>query len=506
MESPKLFTDDELNALKKIATAINFPANTIVVNQGEYGEQFYYILNGELEVYIINNLGEKIPITHLKDGEYFGELAPLAENVRTATVKTITACQLLMVEKKEFNNFINDHPNFCIRLLKIIGGRLAKTLTLFSEKNKRVLIELIYNDETEDLVRNLEEYFLKISPLKVVKTTNENYNKDISKYNDNKDNFYILIRRHIKTENKQFKADHIVNFADRNDGHYLLNSRPTQWQIENIARKITKKTIGIALASGGAPGMAHIGVLNEFKKENIPIDFIAGTSAGALYGAVFSFGLSFDAILNILQKEVHKPKLFLILKNLCFNFSGLMSNKHLKSMLQPIFSGTNIEDALIPFAAVSSDLYTGETIIIKNGETIKALLASNAAPLIVEPFKYGDYLLVDGVATAPLPVRALYEEKLDLKVAVSIPQLDLIVSRNENPKLMNVYLRSRSMMANQMVLSESSLSDILIQPKVEGARLIDWKNMDLYINAGKEAATPAIKKIRQFLKSPWYSE
>lgn len=503
IDFPELFTTDELLELKKIATPITYPQNIIVIKQSEYSDQFYYVEAGELEVFITNNEGKEKVINVLKKGEYFGELALLVDSIRNASVRTKSKCELLRVNKDEFNIFLDKHPNFCLQLLKIISIRLAKTLNIFAEQKKQTFIQLNYDDESKDRMLKFEEYFLSISPLKVVKTTIESFHADFSKYNEHNTSYYFLIRKHVKNEKNLDTANFTINFVGKNVDSFCLTAESSQWAIENLARRITKKTIGLALASGGAPGMAHIGVLNEFKKENIPIDFIVGSSAGSLFGAVFAFGYSFEQLLKIFTKEAHKSRVLLILRHFCFNFSGMVKNNYLKKILFPIFADSKIEDALIPFGAVSSDLYTGKTLIIKHGDTINALLASSAAPLLIEPVKYDNHLLIDGVATAPLPVRALYSEKMDIKVAVNIPQLDLIVSMKKKPTMLDVYLRSRSMMAQEMESAESKLADVLIIPKVHNARLTDWKNMERYIDAGREAALPAINIIKQHLRSAY---
>lgn len=501
------FSDDELLDLKKIAIIKEVPENKILIKQWEYGNTFYIILRGHVEVFVTNNDGKEKVISRLGQGEYFGELAILVDSIRAASVRTIKNCIFLSLEKDAFGGYLDAHPSLCRSLLQIMSERLAKTLHVFSERNKKTFIRMIYNDESIDRVTYFENYFTKISPVKTIKINKDNIEENLPLYSEKNDNYYFLIRDHVGSEKKLIhKADYVVNFVENNQKDFYLSPASTLWTIENVARKITKKTVGIALASGGAPAMAHMGVLTELKKENIPIDFVVGTSAGSLYGAMFAFGHSYDAFLKILQREISKPKLVHILLNMSFKFSGLMRHTHLKALFYPIFGDSKIEDALIPFAAVASDLLSGKTIVLNHGSTIQALVASSAAPLLIEPVKYGNYLLIDGVATAPLPVSVLYEEKIDIKIAVDIAQLDLIVSIGNNPKLTSIYLRSRSMMAHEIATYTSKLADIVIQPKIEKSRLIDWRNMDKYIEAGRQAAIPAIKSIRQYLKSPWHHE
>ena len=126
-----------------------------------------------------------------------------------------------------------------------------------------------------------------------------------------------------------------------------------------------KKKIGLALSGGGWRGLAHIGVLKVLEENNIPIDFIAGTSAGALVGGLYSyFGNSKDLeefVLKFGYKDLFKivadPKLK----------SGLIKGDRLIRYLNKLTDNANIEDLRIPFRAVSTDLLTGKTYYFKKG-------------------------------------------------------------------------------------------------------------------------------------------
>jgi predicted acylesterase/phospholipase RssA len=109
------------------------------------------------------------------------------------------------------------------------------------------------------------------------------------------------------------------------------------------------------------------------------------------------------------------------------------------------------------------------------------------------------YLLIDGVATAPLPVKVLCENNIDIKIAVNIPQLDLIVGMKRNPKLYSIYLRSRSMMAHEMVNAATLLANIVIEPELKLSRLMDWDNLERFIDTGSEATKSTIEHVNTLL-------
>lgn len=470
---------------------------TNIITRGEMDDRLCIIISGEVDVYVYETNDEIKIIQTLKKGDYFGEIALLVDSIRSASARCKTTCEICWIKKSVFEIYLDKYPTLCRKMLNLVSARLANTLHIISEK-KITCILMNYADENLKTVEYFEDYFEKIAPCRVFKLNVDELDEFIEKQNHIK--AYCLIRNKIGCyTNIKYTIDITINFTTGETTGNSLSHKSSRWEIEHTIRKILKKTIGIALASGGAPGLAHIGVLNTLRDNNIPIDYIAGTSAGALYGAMFAFDLEYENLLTRLRKEVQRPKLLTALMNLSMNFTGIMKTNHLRKMIKPIFDNYNLEDAKIPISTVASDLYTGKTVTINNGNVIDAILASNAAPLLVEPFKMDPYLLVDGVATSPLPVSTLAENNIDIKVAVKIPQLDLAVKMKKNPKILSIYLRTRSMMANQMVTSAAHMADIVIQPAVESSHLMDWDDIQKYIDAGAEAAQSTCNHLNSLL-------
>lgn len=121
--------------------------------------------------------------------------------------------------------------------------------------------------------------------------------------------------------------------------------------------------------------------------------------------------------------------------------------------------------------------------------------------MIFQPIRYGNYLLIDGVATSPLPINVLIEKEIDIKIAVPIYQLDLTTKMNANPKILPIFLRSRSMMANEIVNSTTELADVIIEPSVNNFSVDDWNNSNIAIERGEEAASHAIARIQLLINS-----
>ena len=183
--------------------------------------------------------------------------------------------------------------------------------------------------------------------------------------------------------------------------------------------KFRRKKIGLALSSGAARGFAHIGVIKVLEESQIPVSMIAGTSMGALIGALYAAGLSGDELEEIACNVDIKTaaKLFAPTPSL----GGLVSGNRIQDALQSLVGDVNIEDLKIPFAAVAVDIKNAEEVVIREGSLTEAIRASISVPGIFTAVNYQNRFLVDGGLINPVPVDVVQEMGADFVIAVNIP-------------------------------------------------------------------------------------
>ena len=176
--------------------------------------------------------------------------------------------------------------------------------------------------------------------------------------------------------------------------------------------------IGLALGSGSARGLTHIGVLKALEEKNIKIDYIAGSSIGALIGGAYAMGMTVSEIENIaLQTDW---KLMAKLMSPTFSLSAILNDKYLSEFLSTYFKDKTFEELKITFAAVTTDIETGEMVVINSGELIKAIRASISIPMIFSPVIYKQHKLVDGGLVNPTPVDVVKKQNVDKIIAVNL--------------------------------------------------------------------------------------
>jgi len=196
-------------------------------------------------------------------------------------------------------------------------------------------------------------------------------------------------------------------------------------------------TVSLVLGSGGARGLAHIGVIQWLIENGYDIRSISGSSMGALVGGIYATSkLAVYAEWVLALERMHVLRLL----DPTIGSPGLFKGERIISVLRQLVGDCAIEDLAISFTAVATDLDSGDEVWLRKGNLFDAIRASMATPLVFTPFKHGDRLLVDGAVTNPVPVAPTLDDETDLTVAVDLsgaaeyrpvpPHSDSLISDN----------------------------------------------------------------------------
>jgi len=197
------------------------------------------------------------------------------------------------------------------------------------------------------------------------------------------------------------------------------------------------RNVALVLSSGGARGIAHIGVIEELQKSGYTITSVAGASMGALVGGMLAKGTLPDFtewLLSITRMDVIK------FMDLTINHGGLVKGEKILKALEEFIGDINIEDLPIPYTCVAADLNGHQEVVFSKGSLLSAIRASISIPTVFLPVTSGDMLLVDGGVLNPLPLDLVHRNDGDLFVAVNVnanipynpPSSKPIVTEQEN--------------------------------------------------------------------------
>lgn len=294
-------------------------------------------------------------------------------------------------------------------------------------------------------------------------------------------------------------------------------------------KKNKQPKIALVLSGGGARGFAQIGVIEELEKAGIQIDYIVGTSIGAIIGGLYASGYSsgeLDSLIrdinwnNIfsLMNEQNRADLFVDQKMIedrnlmTFRFKNfklllpeaISIGTKMEALLQNLFWNSiyNINDDFsklkIPFRAVVTDIVKANTIALKSGNIVKAIRASATIPMRYSPVHIDSMILIDGGLMANIPVNQAKEFKPDIIVAVNSTS-PLIEHENLNNPL-NIADQVVSILMDKFSAPASQSADILITPQIGKHQNTDFTSLDTLVLAGRNETKKIIPELKRLLE------
>jgi NTE family protein len=250
--------------------------------------------------------------------------------------------------------------------------------------------------------------------------------------------------------------------------------------------------VGLALGGGMARGCAHIGVLRELEKHDIPIDLIAGTSVGSLIGGAYAAGLSPDQI-----EEMALTISWNDLGRVTISKLGFYNSERTEEYVRKHFPVTEFEKARLPFGAVATDIQTGKMVIFTEGSLPLAIRASCAMPIFYTPVVVNGRMMVDGGLVGHIPASVARLMGADLVIAIDVNSQHLPIPPPTH--LFSVMSQALSVMGRTAVQYLYADADIVIRPQIEQVRPDDLSKAAEMIAAGEEAARRMIDKIKRSL-------
>ena len=231
---------------------------------------------------------------------------------------------------------------------------------------------------------------------------------------------------------------------------------------------IQQKKIGLALGSGGPRGFAHIGVIKALLDHHIPIDIITGCSAGALIGGLYASLGSITEVEKI-ATSLTKKDLLWVFSDIGFP-SGIIQGKNITEFIQKFLHHILIESLPKPFAAVATDLSTGNTVDLTSGNLATAIHASFAIPVMFEPVFLQNTYMIDGGCSSPIPIRAAKKLGADIVIAVNLDSYPLLEVDNRNgikkPSFKDAGIATMNFFRYNLAKELCKSSDITIVPDV----------------------------------------
>jgi len=281
--------------------------------------------------------------------------------------------------------------------------------------------------------------------------------------------------------------------------------------------------VALALSSGGARGLVHIGVIEELEAQGYHITSIAGTSMGALIGGVYAAGKLQD--FRHWMKSIDKRKM-VELTDFSFSINHLVKGVRIIDAIKEIVPDTQIEDLPIPYCAVATDWENGREVTFRKGSLFGAIRASISLPAYYEPVRIHDMVLIDGGVVNPIPLNRVKRHPGDLLVGVDVSGHDykgqsqlqhFIDERRKQDKSLSQQILNKllpdkpdfnyytlltransiTIRQNAKLMEKLTQPDMLIDIQLRRFSTFDFDKSENLINIGHSYAQKAIEKFNK---------
>lgn len=507
-------------------------------------DAMYLIESGQVKVSVMSGAGQQERvINYLGPGNFFGEMALLLNQRRSATVTVTIDADLWVLHKADMDELLAESPEIALQLTRELSRRLSDVVTEVGKRPGYSLVTVVGDhawylaEQVRQLTRQRVVLF-DITGQKITAQVESRSQDDklviveaepslssetlvemLSRLVDSYDWVLVALAPVYNQVNvkalRLAKAVILLNtpaeewMTAASDGPFFPCDITNEKMVGRTARRITQRVIGLALSSGGARGIAHIGVLQALEAANIPIDMLAGTSAGSLFGGLYACGKSLDEVAGFagnlvklieLKSGLWDPRLVL-------PWNGLIKGNATLKYLSKQFNNATFADTKIPFYVVAADVLSGEEVVFENGYVAEAVRASIGMIGIFSPYRLNGHYLIDGGAVNPVPATVLLDKGANIIIASSvIPSLEeerargrATARRQKNPTFLGVLTSMMGIMEREIIKTRMYPVDVLIRPKVEVYTAMDYDKAEDLIRLGREAAEQEIPLLQKLL-------
>jgi len=503
-----------------------------VFRQGDVGDTMYLVGSGQVAV-----IGDEAQetIAFMGPGSFVGEISLLLAQPRTATLQVLIDAQLWALRKADFDRLIATRPAIALEMMRELSKRLVTTTRRKKRRGKRRRITAVFGGlgmelalaVRAELKRTIGFLPLPGAPVATDVTLGGGLMLLLSA-----DLTEATLAEHLSYQIDVFKhvvvalsnrpdpltqkaidlADTVVSIGPSPDWFTAEGKKCDVWVISDTrtdlartARRLTERTVGLALSSGGSRGVAHLGVLKVLLEENIPVDMIAGTSAGALFGALYAQGWDVEQLVGF----VDELKLATRWRNWDFNIPptrAIVKGKVARNrLINKWVDNKNFEDLKTPMFMVAADVYTGDEVVFDSGPLADAIRASLSIPILAEPWHYQGRYLLDGGIVNPLPASVLRERGADVVIGSSVIQplaQSFRGNKDKMPHILQTVFNMYSAMEAEVVSKQLPLIDVLIQNNVSANHSLDFEQAGELIRVGEESARQMLPDIQQAIAAP----
>ena len=533
--------DDVLDAISRRLQREHYHKNTTIFFEDAPGDCMYIIESGQVKVVSEKEGREKI-FGYFGPGNFFGEMALLLGEKRSATARVVIDADLLVLYKQDLEMLLNQYPSLAMMMTRELGRRLehadrepetkeafnlvavlGSAAPLLARRLAQVTGEQVCLYDLGGLANvTLDLAALARAGVVLLHERHAPSAEELpARLGNLVEQFYWVLLSVApyeapRTLKAMELADATVQFGAEEYAWIQPFASKAFWRsasgdvsICRTARRIAQRQVGLALSSGNARGFAHIGTLQVLQEEGIPIDMIAATSAGAVIGALFAAGRTIPELVDFAAHVRRQYNFFTGFRYWDFRLpprSGLIKGDMILKYFRRWLLDKTFDDLAIPLYIVATDLISGEEVVFDHGSVAEAVRASMSVIGVLEPARLSGRYLIDGGSVNPVPTQLLADKGVSIILASNvIPSLADRLHRRELrregklPNVMGIMMGAMEIMESGIIKTRMGPVDILIQPDVARYGTFDYEKANELIQRGAEATRAQIPAIKQLI-------
>lgn len=555
----KVFDDAGLRDLIARSRWFSLTGGMALFLQDDPSDAVYFVLTGRLIVVRASDGDEEV-VGYVRSGEPVGEMSMLAGDAHSASVYALRDTELLAIDRADAEALLDHSPDFAHVLASSIVRRTRQPSYSFTHASPRVfaLIGSSPSIDIEGYARTLAAIMRRYGRRTAVIDDTEKFSDGsfdtleadhdavllTARVGDSPvyrfavrhaDRFLVFARQDARPPrpfpmaysedaparrfrlvdivmlHEGMKTGSVADWVDAVDAHRIFHVSGARTQ-ERLARAIAGRTVGVVMSGGGARAYAHIGAVKALRERNVPIDFLAGASMGAIIAACVAMGWSDEEIEARIRDGfvASNP-----LGDHVLPVVALTRGARVEERLRRHFGDVLIEDLETPFFCTSSELTKGVTRVHRRGLLRDALRASISLPGILPPVVSGDELLVDGAVMNNFPIDLMTNLHRGVTIGIDVARAASIAPESfvnppsfakwvwehgfkSAPPIVTLLMRAAT--ARHDLRPKAGVADILITPDVSGVELRDWKEYDRAVIDGYASTLGALDRHQEKLK------
>jgi predicted acylesterase/phospholipase RssA len=534
-----------------------FDARAAICRQGEPGKSFFVIQRGLAQV-LGGRPGSPRCVARLGRGEVVGEPASLTGEPHSATVIASVPTEVLELSQDDFSAMALRHPALLANLCRILSRRLARWNLQPAEGGRGDAVALVTGRPGAALAAGVVAATKAASPRRVAaldvagvlppgdveltKPTAEDtlavldhllasHGTVVVVASADQADLPVLVEHMgratlltTEPETRRLAAplgpvaacvDVVILDTEARRAPFVVDglrvarvldlevpSRDIAW----LGRHLSRTKLGLALGAGGAKGYAHVAALRVLEEAGYTVDYVAGSSIGAMVGAWLALGMRAAEVETVMRNAFDPGNVAAIFKlSMAGTSTGL---EVLTRMCRETTRGRSFEELQIPFVAMAVDLDIGRPAPINEGPLWQALLASTALPGLFPPFRCGQQRLIDGLALVPVPTGAVIEAGADVTVSVNLMGRETLPAwpgqscpaspppARAGSRMLDTLLEAMDVAQRDASTRHAALADVTVTPRFGPGTWRDFHLADLFLTAGRLAAEEQIALLR----------